>query len=384
MKYLILALSMMTAVAFAGDVRDLKVGETFTIDSKIMGEERQIYVFLPQGYENRPDARYPVLYMTDAPGHMNHTGGTVEFLVNNGRMPAMIVVGVANTDRTRDLTPTPNKENPQSTAGGGNRFLSFFTDELAPKIEKRYRTLPYKIFSGHSFGGLFAINAFLENPDAFDAYIAVSPSLWWDNEIMVTKAKNFFKKRKNLEKTLYLTLGEEGDRMEVPFNHFTKVLKKKSPKGFVWDSKIMRDEDHGSVVLRSQYFGLKKIFEGWQPPRDATLDQFITHYKELSKRMKMDIPISEGRINQLGYNHLFSDNLDEALRIFEWNVKNNPGSANVYDSLGECLERKGELPKALANYKKALKMGTATNDPNLGYFQENVKRLSEKLEKSGT
>src|SRR5215475_9890109 len=170
-------------------------GNSITIKSEVLGEERIILVRTPPGYE-RSGQRYPVLYMTDGNAHLDHTVSTIEFLSRNGRMPELIVVAITNTDRTRDLTPTnasmwrpDGAEMKLPTSGGADKFLKFIETELIPKIEKNYRTQPYRVFAGHSFGGLFAIHAFLSRPEIFNAYIAVSPSMHWDNNLMSRKAE---------------------------------------------------------------------------------------------------------------------------------------------------------------------------------------------------
>ncbi|MGI9069302.1 MAG: alpha/beta hydrolase [Pyrinomonadaceae bacterium] len=138
-----------------------------TIKSSVLGEDRTILVRTPAGYETNKIA-YPVLYMTDGNAHIAHTASTIEFLARNGRMSEMIVVGITNTDRTRDLTPTkgtgPNATQ-SPTAGGADNFLKFIETEVIPQIEKNYRVQPYRVLAGHSFGGLFAVHALITRPE---------------------------------------------------------------------------------------------------------------------------------------------------------------------------------------------------------------------------
>ena len=103
----------------------------FSLKSTVLGEDRVILVRTPVGYETNK-LRYPVLYMTDGDAHIGHTASTIEFLENNGRAPDLIVVGVTNTDRTRDLTPAKSTQKNAAgelqfpTAGGADNFLKFF------------------------------------------------------------------------------------------------------------------------------------------------------------------------------------------------------------------------------------------------------------------
>jgi uncharacterized protein len=369
---------------------------TLRLKSSVLGEERTILVRTPAGYE-AGNQRYPVLYMTDGDAHIGHTGATVQFLSRNGRMSELIVVGITNTDRTRDLSPTHVKTtNPDGklqfpTSGGGDKFLKFIETELIPEIEKSYRVQPYRILAGHSLGGLFAVHAMLSRPELFNSYIAVSPALQWDNQATVKRAEDFFKTRKELNRTLYFSLGHEPGPIEDAFHQFKQVLNKNQAKGFEWEAQEMADEDHGSVVLRSHYAGLRKVYNGWQLPRDpdtgavtaADLKGVEEHYQKLSAKFGFAIPVPENLINQVGYQLLFGEKTDEAIAAFKVNVERYPESANVYDSLAEAYERSGRLDLAAPLYEKASTLGQRNKDPNLGIYQANFERVSAKLKLAG-
>ena len=186
--------------------------ERLVVKSQVLGEERVILIRTPAGYA-RGSEKFPVLYMTDGDAHIQHTSGTVSFLARNARMPEMIVVGITNTDRTRDLTPTRVERAPGNpnapgfpTSGGADKFLKFIETELIPLVESKYRTMPYRALAGHSLGGLFAVHAMLTKPELFNSYIAVSPSLQWDNFEELDRVKEFFKTRKDLNRTLFTSL----------------------------------------------------------------------------------------------------------------------------------------------------------------------------------
>jgi predicted alpha/beta superfamily hydrolase len=336
--------------------------------------------------------KYPVLYMTDGDGHMGHTASTIEFLTRNGRISDLILVGVTNTDRTRDLTPTrsttknPAGELQWPTSGGADNFLKFFETELIPTIEKDYRVQPYRIFAGHSFGGLFAIHALVSKPGLFNSYISVSPSLQWENQTTLKRAEEFLKNQKELNVTLYVSLGYEPGGIGDSFERFKEVLAKTNIKGFQWQAEHLTDEDHGSVVLRSHYAGLRKVYEGWQGPRDLQsgaiqggLKGADAHYKKLSERFGYPIPVPEGLINQMGYQLLFNSQPEEAIAVFKENVERYPDSANVYDSLAEAYERSGKFDLAEPLYDKARTLGQQNNDPNLAVYKANYERVHAKL-----
>ena len=383
------ALLLFAAAAHAQAPPLYEAPERLVIKSQVLGEERTILVRTPPAYAARTTERFPVLYMTDGDAHIQHTSGTVSFLARNARMPEMIVVGITNTDRTRDLSPTrverlpgnPNVRFP--TSGGADNFLKFIETELIPHIESKYRTQPFRALAGHSLGGLFAVHAMVAKPELFNSYIAVSPALQWDNFVIIDRAKEFFKTRKEYNRTLFTSLGNEPGDIGDAFGMFRDELQRQQVKGFVWEAVRYDDEDHGSVVLRSHYAGLRKIYDGWQFPRDPNtgavtggLKGVEEHYHKLSERLKYAVLPPEALMNQVGYQLIGQGNMEEAVAAFKLNVERYPGSANVYDSLGEAYERSGKLDLALPNYEKALALGVQTNDPNVNVFRTNRDRVA--------
>ena len=380
--------------SFAQDVASLTppAPQRLVVHSKVLNEDRIVWVRVPSGYEQGKSA-FPVLYLTDGPGHINEIGSTIDFLVANDRMPKLIVVGIANTDRTRDLTPThADGRNPDGTiqpfptSGGADKFLDFIQTELMPEIQSRYRTAPYRVFAGHSFGGLFAIHTLATRPDLFNAYIAVSPSLQWDDGSTLREAQAFLAAHKELNKRLFVSLASEGNTpnpMGANFDQFRKSLESGAPKQLVWKVERYPDEDHGSTVLRAHYAGLRTVFGDWQIERDQKtfmpvggLAGVERHYRELSERYGYTIPVPETTVNQLGYQFMAAKKLDEAIAVFKRNVELYPNSANVYDSLAEGLENAGKFDEALKNQQKAVETATANHDPLLPQIQKRLEAVT--------
>src|SRR5215204_6138238 len=366
----------------------------FTIKSTVLGEDRIVLVRTPAGYETNK-VSYPVLYMTDGDGHMGHTASTVEFLTRNGRISDLIVVGVTNTDRTRDLTPVKStNKNPAGqlqapTSGGADNFLKFFETELIPEIEKQYRVQPYRILAGHSLGGLFVIHSMISKPGLFNSYVAVSPSLQWENSEALKRAEEFLAKQKEMKVTLFVSLGNEPGPIGESFDSFRELLSKTNIQGLEWQAERMADEDHGSVVLRSHYFGLRKVYDGWQGARDPKSGAVIgglngaeAHYTKLSERFGYSIPVPENLINQIGYQLLLEGKAEDAIASFKTNVERYPSSANVYDSLGEAYERQGRIDLAEPLYDKARILGEQNNDPNAAIYKTNYERAHAKLKET--
>jgi len=366
----------------------------FAIKSAVLGEERIILVRTPVGYEQNK-VSYPVLYMTDGDAHMGHTASTIEWLTQNGRIPELIVVGITNTDRTRDLTPVKSTaKNPAGdlqfpTSGGADNFLKFIETELIPEINKEYRVQPYRILAGHSLGGLFAIHAMISRPGLFNSFVAVSPSLQWENADELKHAEDFLKNQKEMKATLFMSIGNEPGAIGDCFDKFKDFLSKTDIKNFDWEAERMADEDHGSVVLRSHYFGLRKVYEDWRAPRDLKSGAVLgglkgadAHYAKLSEKYGYNIPTPENLINQIGYQYLFDGKPDDAIATFKTNVERYPASANVYDSLAEAYERGGRIDLAEPLYDKARTVGQQNNDPNTPAFTANYERAHAKLKET--
>lgn len=354
------------------------------LQSKVMSETRTILVRTPASYA-RGGRAYPVLYLTDGERQIGHTAAVADFLAREGRMPEVILVGINNTDRTRDLTPTHVERTPfgaTPTSGGADRFLDFIATEVIPYVEKNYRTQPYRVFAGHSFGGLFAMHTFFTRPAMFNGVIAVSPTLTWDERYVYRRATEWMKSAPERPATLVMSVGNEGEALDREFDALKALLATK--KSLAFEAVRFADEDHGSVVLPTHYAGLRKVFDGYrfalgQPNEDPKQlhARAREHYAKLSARMGFPVPIPEPMLNLIGYRLLQAEHVQEAIEVFRANAQTYPDSANVYDSLGEAQERAGAKDLALASYRKAAEIGKKTGDPNLAVYERNAERLSK-------
>lgn len=230
---------------------DIIIGQSFSLTSKVLNEERPYQVYVPEDYDE-DGAPISVLYVLDGNGHFHHTTGVVSFLKRNGRIPNLMVVAIPNTDdRTRALTPPIHVDQDalknMPTAGGADNMLSFIKDELIPHIEGAYNTSPYRILIGHSFGGIFAVHTLLSEPELFDAYISISPSMWWDDQNLVTQADSFLQDKPDLDVFFYMTMGNEDGPMLGGAMKLAALFEESEIPNFKWDFNVMDDETHGSI-----------------------------------------------------------------------------------------------------------------------------------------
>jgi hypothetical protein len=314
----------------------------------------------------------------------------------NAVYPEMIIVGILNTDRTRDLTPTPGHTDPEGkiteflkTSGGGETFTSFLEKELIPHIDSVYRTNNYRMLVGHSLGGLTAINILLNHTNMFNSYIAIDPSMWFDNRDLLKKAQTLLMKKnfegRNLFVAIANTLPEGLDFEKVDMDtssktehirsirKLVKALGQNPANGLRWRSQFFSMEDHGSVPLIAEFYGLNFIFEGYKTSFDLMLkgvDSVTKHYQEMSKRFGYTILPPAKIINQMGYYMLEGRQYQQALELFNLNVRNFPKSFAVYDSMGDAYAAMGDKTKASEFYKKAL-----TINPNFKESQQKLENI---------
>jgi predicted alpha/beta superfamily hydrolase len=241
----------------------LVIGETFTIPSKILGETRRINVYMPPGYSEAPEKRFPVLYMPD--GGMAedflHVAGLVQVSVGNGTMRPFLLVGIENTERRRDMTgPTENAEDKKIAprVGGSQAFRRFLREELMPQIKERYRTTPETAIVGESLAGLFVVETFLLEPDLFDTYLAFDPSLWWNDEKLVKGAAERLRARPGLKKEIYFAGSSD---MGPVAQRFADILGQSAPAGVHWHYEKMPEEKHSTIYHPAALRAFRAVFK---------------------------------------------------------------------------------------------------------------------------
>lgn len=242
----------------------LVIGDTFTIDSKILGETRRINVYPPPGYDASGTARVPVLYMPDGglAEDFLHVAGLVQVSVGNGTMRPFLLVGIENTQRRRDLTgPTSNEEDKKIAprVGGSKAFRRFLRDELMPQVRGRYRTTEEAAIVGESLAGLFVVETFLLEPGLFDTYIAIDPSLWWNDQKLVNAAAERLHSRPDLEKSLYFVSSEEKENAEI-MQRFAETLSKNAPSRTRWHYERMPEEKHSTIFHPAALRAFRAVF----------------------------------------------------------------------------------------------------------------------------
>jgi predicted alpha/beta superfamily hydrolase len=360
------------------------IGTIDNLYSPTLKENREIWVHVPNRDGVVGDTqRFPVVYLLDGDAHFYSVVGMIHQLseVNGNTIcPDMIVVGIPNTDRTRDLTPTHVSSSSFGSfpsSGGGEKFTSFLEKELMPYIESHYPTAPYKILIGHSFGGLTVVNTLINHPGLFNAYVAIDPSLWWDDQKILKEAKVAIEQHSFSNKSLFLAIANTmaegmdtphvvtdtaGNTLHIRSNLlFAKYLSGKSNNDLKTSWKYYGSDNHGSVPLIAEYDALHFLFDFYKlpalnDPDLLTIEMIEKHYKLVSDRLGYTVLSPESQINSAGYYFLQKKMFDQAYKFFKFNIDQHPASSNTYDSMGDYYIAINNNNKAIEYFTKALSL----------------------------
>ncbi len=388
MKSILIYLLLFFSATIRAQTSDqIIIGKSDSIYSKILHENRKMWVHVPGN--DSPDGifapqHYPVVYLLDGwEQNFSMLTSVIELLSGGGgnlAFPKMIVVGIPNTNRTRDLTPThvtalPMMDSAEaSTSGGGEQFISFIQKELIPHIDSVYPTAPYRIFIGHSLGGLMTLYTLIHYTNLFNAYVAIDPSTFWDDKIVLNQMKDALQKKRFENHSLFLaaanTMNSGFDtsiigpimRCNFQLGDYLKTYTNSKLTSFY---KYYPDYDHGSVPVPAEYDALRSVFNFYNlnfPFAEFFKSSYkgdtllSAHYDNISRRMGYKVSPPEQFVNGLGYQLMSMHQFDRAFYFFAMNIKNYPGSFNAYDSMGDLYNTEGDKQKAIEYYKKTLEL----------------------------
>ncbi|ASR52503.1 alpha/beta hydrolase [Blastomonas fulva] len=257
-------MALTCAASAAAQPVPITIGETHTLASKPLAQARVVNVYLPADYATSAKT-YPVLYLIDGGLDQDflHIAGTSALGALWARSQDVIVVGIATMDRRRELTgPTQDaaliKEFP--TAGGSAAFRAFIRDEVMPMVAKSYRTSGETGVIGESLAGLFIVETYLNEPDLFDHYAAISPSLWWDDERLAKASAALLAKPTAKPHRLYLTIADEGREMQTGVDRLTAALGASSRSGQSWCYAPRPDLTHATIYHTVSPEALQYLF----------------------------------------------------------------------------------------------------------------------------
>lgn len=352
----------LSARAQGGAAGSVTIGKIDSIFSPTLKEQRPYLVYTPPSYSDTTYTKrgYPVLYLLDGDAHFHSVTGLLQILGTGVNatfvVPEMIVVAIPNTNRMRDLSPTQVTAGfdgkPDTTlriTGGGPNFLSFMKNELIPRIDATYRTAPYRVFVGHSLGGLMAFSALYTMPEVFNAYVAIDPSLWWDNRRLLKDGPAFFSKPTVPGRTLFVGQANTlvaSDTADNP--HYNSIIRMNAliegdnKAGVRYNFRYYPNDSHGSVPLIAEYDALRFIFDGYSPDLMRALEDpsyVKAHYEKVSKIMGYSVLPPEGTVDLLAMIQMGREKA-KAIEMLRLNAELYPASVRAKNALQKATAGK--------------------------------------------
>ncbi|UCE94748.1 MAG: alpha/beta hydrolase, partial [Flavobacteriaceae bacterium] len=346
----------------------IKKGVIDSVYSSVLDESREFYVEVPKDYDPDGNYKYPVAIILDGEFQFNALQIVHEYY-SGGFVPEMVLIGVSNRkNRNRDLTPSKLDEETAppylQDTGEAENFMQFLEKELLPYIEEKYPVSSYRTLIGHSYGGLFTVNTLLKRPELFQNYLAIDPSMDWDNQILVKESKEIMSKGDFKDKSLFVSLGGQlhMSNTEITIDNvmkdtteltlfarsnmeFAEVVKENKKNGLQLYWKFYPNDLHGTIPLPSIRDGLIDLFSWYQMENINRFNDPETPKEDLSVIIKnreqklkdhfgyTEPPYPAYLLNTLGYMSMDMGQPDKALMYFNFNTEYYPESANSYDSL---------------------------------------------------
>lgn len=384
-----------------------KVGVLDSIYSLSLKEYRKFYVQLPANYSTNKNEKYPVVFILDGEVLLPTVNNVQDFYAG-GFTPDMVMIGISNDKhRMRDLTTSKvtemygmpfNEEN-----GEAANFSDFIETELIPFIENTYPVTNYRTLIGHSYGGLFTIYTLINRPELFSNYIAIDPSLDWDDQKLLNEARDQFSSNNYNGKSLFVSLSGQlhMQKPEVTIDNvmqdtsdftifarsnisFSEIAKLNDQNELDFNWKFYPKDLHGTIPFPSILDGLISVFEWYQWENTDKINSSDTSKEELYKIVKYREsklqnnfgysvpPYPEEILNMSGYMNMDMDQPEKAKMFFELAIEFYPNSSNTYDSMADYYER-------IEDYNNALKFVSKANDINpQDYYKKRIEALKKK------
>ncbi len=345
----------------------IQIGTPQHLNSEILGEDRPYWIHLPEGYSGAGDAAYSVIYLLDGESHLAGLA-SIQSYYNYFRFPEMIVVAISNADhRTRDLTPTEVASRngaPVEASGGADAFRSFLSGELIPHIDSTYATSAHRILVGHSYGGLFTIHTLLEQPDLFTNYIALDPSLDWDDGRWLEQALPVLHSLPLAGHSLFIALSNEIVRFSDTLTFETVrtdttdfSLGMRSAIAFVdaqdgynnglsFSWKFYSDDIHGSVPLIGMRDAVVDLYDFWElkkpslyndpeTPADTILALIRQQSQAREAGMGYPLPMERDLLEMLSFFYADIGQPQKAKQVLVLAAEYYPEAVSVHEALVE-------------------------------------------------
>lgn len=374
-----------------------KVGSIDSIYSETLKENREIYVQLPESYNQTTTEKYPVVFVLDGEVLLPAVNNVLDFY-SGGFMPEMVIIGISNArNRIRDLTTSEvsmmygrsfNIEN-----GKASNFMSFIEFELIPYITSKYRVTDFRSLIGHSYGGLFTLYALLNHSHSFKNYVAIDPSLDWDNQKLLNGAKDKLLTGNYKNQSLFMSLGGQlhmqnpdvtidnvlDDSSDITlFSRsnilFNEMMKQINPIGLSFQWRFYPNDLHGTISLPSIMDGLIFGFKWYQMEKtekfnapESSKEELLSIVNYRANKLKNHFgyavpPYPEELLIISGLMNLDWEQMEKSKMFFELATQYYPQSANSHAAMADYFERIQDYKAALNYAIKAYEISGEDND----------------------
>jgi len=387
-----------------------KEGALDSLYSESLKEHRKIYVQLPAEYDPIKNQKYPSVYILDGEVFLPTVNNVLRFY-SGGFMPEMVIVGISNDkNRMRDLTTSKVTElygMPfEQENGDAAHFTNFIETELIPFIENKYPVTNFRTLIGHSYGGLFTMYTLINHPELFTNYVAIDPSLDWDDQQLLAEAQSKLSNNRYEGKSLFMSLSGQLHRQDSKVTidnvmqdrsastlfarsniSFRNTVKQSKENELAFEWKFYPRDLHGTIPFPSIMDGLIFDFKWYQMEHTDKFNSPTTSEEELFtivnyRANKLESyfgysvpPYPQDLLNALGYMSLDLEQLEKSKMFFEFAIEFYPNSANAYDSMADYYERNNDYKNALKFVIKAFEISGEA------YHEQRIQELKEKNNK---
>jgi len=384
-----------------------KVGVVDSLYSEILSESRTVYIQIPSGFNPSKNQKYPVVFILDGEIFLP-TLNDVQSYYSGGFTPEMVLVGIANDkNRVRDLTTsiiTTKYGMPFTEKNGdADNFRKFIEKELIPFIECKYPVTNYRTLIGHSYGGLFTISTLINQPHLFANYLAIDPSLDWDDQKLLNEAHKIIATQNYENKALFMSLSGQlhMQNSQITIDNvmqdttdftlfarsniaFSKLVKLNAKNGLSFEWRLYPRDIHGTIPFPSIMDGLISLFEWYQMENTDKINSFDTPKDELfsiikyrEKKLKKHFgyyepPYPEELLIMSGYMNMDMQQPEKAKMYFDLATEYYPESANAYDSMADYYEAQGDFTNAIKYATKAFEINGSD------FYKKRIEELRRK------
>jgi predicted alpha/beta superfamily hydrolase len=353
-----------TASNVVEEIRTVGNASRISIDSKVLKENRNLLVHLPDNY-SESSKRYPVLYLLDGERHFNHAIMATQVLQNDERVPELIIVAITNSH----IWGSDNSSRQRDLGYERENFTLYIKNEVMPYVNNNYRTSGLNTLFGHSLAGFFSSDLLATQPELFKNYIAASPVLQNYEIGIYEKILSKSKLKNTTEKSFYFSLASEDEarRKSVTdaLNNFVKLLTEQPPEKLNWHYEFFDNQTHSTIYYPTFFPGMTYVFKSYQAPRFASYKAYMNfggiqgmeaHYQKRAEIYGTDKNIPENTLLNVASMLLNNDQPEAALNLYRKLTNDFPESARSFSGLGQVYSAMKQFNKSITAHQTAVKL----------------------------